>query len=459
MFDKQKTLAVDRNHIWHPYTAMKDYADRDPVVMVRGKGVKLFDADGKMYYDTVSSWWCNVHGHGHPAIRRGVARQLARLEHVLFAGVTHPPAAELVDRLRPHLNPQLSRFFFSDNGSTSVEIALKMAFQYWQNTGDKNRTRFVFLENSYHGDTVGSMSVGGIGIYHQLYAPLRFKSHQVPAPQCSQCRYRRTPMTLDARTPGCALQCFHAMETLLRKEAGSLAAVIVEPLMQGSAGINIYPPVYLQELRELTTRLNILLIFDEVATGFGRTGTFFAHHQANVVPDFLCLSKGLTSGTLPLALTVTREPVYQAFYDDPLANKTFFHGHTYTANPLACAAGVESLKLFRKKKLPDSQSAVIRYFHDQLRSFEAYEWVGDIRYLGFIGAIDIVRSRRERQSFAANDRIGFKIYLESLKHKLFLRPLGDTIYWFLPLCVSRKDVAEIMRRSRAAIAAAVESAA
>jgi adenosylmethionine-8-amino-7-oxononanoate aminotransferase len=458
MYDKAKTLDIDRNHIWHPYTAMKDYAERDPLVIVKGKGIKIFDADGQAYYDTVSAWWCNLHGHAHPAINRGVEKQLKQLEHILFAGVTHPFAAELVDRLGTFLDPLLCRFFFSDNGSTTVEIALKMAFQYWQNQGNKVKTRFVFLENSYHGDTAGSMSVGGIELYHRMYAPLRFKSFQAASPNCSACPHRKSAFTWDARNPGCSLQCFASMEETLRKEHDSIAAVIVEPLMQGAAGILLYPPVYLQELRELTAKLNVLLIFDEVATGFGRTGTFFAHEQAKVVPDFLCLSKGLTAGYLPMGLTVTREPIYQAFYDDALANKTFFHGHTYSANPLACAAGIESLKIFREKNLPASQAEVIQAFHQELRKFEDWDCVADIRCLGFIGAVDIAVSRKNRTPFPPEDRIGFQIYLESLKHGVILRPLGDTLYWFLPLCVTRDEVADIMQRSRDAIRLAVTAA-
>lgn len=456
MYGKKKVLAVDREHIWHPDTPMKDYAERDPLVIVKGRGVKLRDADGRSYYDTISSWWCNLHGHGRPEISRGVARQLKSLEHTLFAGITHPPAAELADLLGQRLDPQLNRFFFSDNGSTAVEIALKMAFQYWQNLGVPGKTQFVFFNQAYHGDTVGSMSVGGIDLYHRLFAPLRFQSHQAEAPDCGACARRKTAMTFDARRTGCGLQCFRSMENILRREHGSIAAVIVEPLMQGAGGIRLYPPAYLRKLRDLTAELDLLLIYDEVATGFGRTGTFFAYEQARTVPDFICLSKGLTAGYLPLALTVTREFVYRAFYGD--AGKAFFHGHTYTANPLACAAGIESLKLMRRKNLPASLADTMDFFHRELRRFGDWDCVGDIRYLGFVGAVDIVASRKGRLRFAPEDRIGFQIYLESLRNGLLLRPLGSTIYWFLPLCVTRAEIADIMRRSRETIRNAVAAA-
>jgi adenosylmethionine-8-amino-7-oxononanoate aminotransferase len=427
MYPKKQTLAVDRKHIWHPYTQMKDYAGRDPLVIVKGKGVKLYDADGNSYYDTISSWWCNVHGHGQPKINRGIQKQLQQLEHVLFAGITHPAAAELVSRLQDFLHPLLCRFFFSDNGSTSVEVALKMAFQYWQNQG--NRTK-----------------------------PLRFKSLQARSPNCRSCTHRKTEFTFTAQNPGCQLECFSSMEKILRQEKDRLAAVIVEPLMQGAGGISFYPAQYLKQLRALTSQLNILLIFDEVATGFGRTGSMFAFQQAKVVPDFICLSKGLTAGYLPLALTVTREKIYQAFYSDDTSAKTFFHGHTYTANPLACAAGIENLKLFKQKKLPASQAAVMRHFHGKLRAFKDLDFIGDIRYLGFIGAVDIVRSRKTKTLFAPESRIGFQIYVQALKNGLLLRPLGDTIYWFLPLVVTRKDIDIIMTKSRESLLAAIASA-
>jgi len=455
MYNKPKTLDVDRKHIWHPYTQMKDYAERDPIVMVKGRGVKLYDIDGTMYYDTISSWWCNVHGHGHPDINQQLQQQLENLEHILFAGITHPFAAEVVDRLQAFLDPSLCRFFFSDSGATSTEIAIKMAFQYWQNIGKKNKTRFVFLKNAYHGDTAGAMSVGGVALYHELYDPLRFKSFQALSPDCRNCRYRQSRFTYSARETGCALECFANMETLLHEKKDNIAAVIVEPLMQGAAGISFYPPAYLRQLRKLTQELDVLLIFDEVATGFGRTGTMFAYEQAEVVPDLICLAKGLTAGYLPMALTVTKEHIYQAFYSDDIASKTFFHGHTYTANPLACAVAIENLKLFKLQNLPASKIGVINHFHSRLREWQDFDFIGDIRYLGFVGAVDIVKRRATQELFDAKTRIGFQIYLESIKNNLLLRPLDNTIYWFLPLVVSQEDIDTILSKSLQSIQAAL----
>jgi adenosylmethionine-8-amino-7-oxononanoate transaminase len=455
MYDKTKTLDIDRRHLWHPYTHLKDYADRDPVVMVRGEGNKLFDADGRMYYDTISSWWCNLHGHCQPRLNQAVASQLEHLEHTLFAGLTHPWAAEVADRLSRLLPPDLSRFFFSDNGSTAVEVALKMAFQYWQNRGQRRKTRFVFLENAYHGDTTGAMSVGGIALYHRLYAPLRFKSFQAPAPACHCCPHRRSAFTYDARDTGCGLQCFSGMERILRSRRRELAAVIVEPLMQGSAGISIYPPAYLDRLRQRTQELDVLLIYDEVATGFGRTGTMFAFQQTATVPDFLCLSKGLTAGYMPLALTVTNESIYQAFVSDYSSAKTFFHGHTYTANPLACAVAAANLEWLETDNLPASRATCMEYFHQRLRAFEAFDFVGDIRHLGFVGAVDIVKSRAAKKPYPPEARIGFHIYLEGLERQVLLRPLDQTIYWFLPLSITPEEIDLILAKSRESIQAAV----
>lgn len=455
MYDKAKTLDIDRRLLWHPYTHLKDYLDRDPVVVMRGAGHQLFDADGRAYYDTISSWWCNLHGHCQPRLNQAVAGQLERLEHTLFAGLTHPWAAEVADRLSRLLPPSLSRFFYSDNGSTAVEVALKMAFQYWQNRGQRRKTRFVFLENAYHGDTTGAMSVGGISLYHRLYAPLRFKSFQAPAPACHTCPHRRSRFTWDARDTGCSLQCFDGMERILRRRRRELAAVIVEPLLQGSAGISLYPPAYLDRLRQLTRELDVLLIYDEVATGFGRTGKLFAFQQTATVPDFLCLSKGLTAGYMPLALTVTSESIYQAFVGDDLSSKTFFHGHTYTANPLACAVAAANLQWLEEDRLPDSRAKVMEYFHQRLRAWEVFDFVGDIRHLGFVGAVDIVKSRAAKKTYPAQTRIGFRIYLEGLERQVLLRPLDQTIYWFLPLSITPEEIDLILAKSREAIQAAV----
>jgi adenosylmethionine-8-amino-7-oxononanoate aminotransferase len=441
-------LAMDRRHIWHPYTQMKDYAERDPLLIESASGIKVFDAQGNAYYDTIASWWCNVHGHCHPRLTAALARQAERLEHIHFAGCTHPPAIDLVSELQPLLPSELSRFFFSDNGSTANEIALKLAFQYWKNRGRAGKTEFAYLENAYHGDTVGAMSVGGMPIYHELFAPLRFHAHPVPAPACCRCPHRQTEFTGTAEHNGCQLECFAPMRQTLEQHHHRLAAVIVEPLMQGSAGISFYPPAYLQALRSLTRELDLLLIFDEVATGFGRTGKMFAFEHAQVVPDFLTLSKGLTAGYMAMSLTITTEPVYNAFYDDDYARKTFFHGHTYTANPLTCAVAAESLRMLKEANLPESATPQSEHFQECVTSLTELDCIADIRYRGLIGAVDLTASRRAGRSLPADQRAGNEVYWEGLRHHLLLRPLGNTIYWILPFAAQIGDITEIMRLSR-----------
>jgi len=453
---KEEILRIDRKHIWHPFTQMKDYENQDPKVICQAQGIHLYDMDGNHYYDTISSWWTNSLGHRNKRIIKAIKKQLKKIEHVNFSGFTHPYAAELVKMLTAILPQSLSRFFFSDNGSTAVEVALKMAFQYYQNLGSQNKTKFVMFANAYHGDTIGSVSVGGVDLYHKIYQPLLFKSFMSPGPNCSSCPHRKSDFTYDANNTGCQIECFQQTEKLLTEHHQSIAGVIIEPLLQGAGGMYVYPALFLKKLRHLTEKLGVLLIYDEVATGFGRTGTLFAMDQTETVPDFICLSKALTAGYLPMALTVTTEKVYQAYYDDYFSYKTFFHGHSYTAYPLACAAAIENLKILKKDRLPFSRQSVLQNFHQGLKNFAHKDYIQDIRYLGFVGAIDLVQSRAKNKSYETQVRIGQQIYLESLNHGLVLRPLGDTLYWFLPLIVSEKDVKNILKISTQVIESVIK---
>jgi len=448
MYDKLKTLAVDRCHIWHPFTQMKDYQENDPVVIVRGEGLKLFDADGFEYYDTISSWWTNTLGHCNKDISNAMKNQLDILEHVNFSGFTHPFAAEFVDLLSGFLDKTLSKYFFSDNGSTAVEVALKMAFQYWHNIGRTEKTKFIMLENAYHGDTIGAVSVGGVPMYHKLYKPLMFNSIQVKGADCSSCPHRKSDYTFDTTECGCNIECFSDMEKAIKENSNIAAAVIVEPLLQGAGGMILYKKEYLQLLEKTAKEHGVLVIYDEVATGFGRTGSMFAYQQSETTPDIIALSKGITAGFLPFAVTVTTDEVYDAFYDDYFSHKTFFHGHSYTGSPLACAAGIENLKILKRDKLPYSNKKTIEHFHKKLRAMTEFDFINDIRYTGFIGALDIVKSRKNKKPFDPEERIGKKIYETSLKNGIVLRPLGDTIYFFLPLIVTTDDINEIFTRTR-----------
>lgn len=450
MLSKEVILRTDKAHVWHPFTQSSDYKQNDMPVITRGKGIFIYDSDGNRYYDTVSSWWVNTLGHCNPRIVRAARRQLKMLEHVIFAGFTHPAAVELAGRLASFLPEGLSRMFFSDDGSTAVEVALKMAFQYFQNTGKIKKTKFAALNLAYHGDTMGAVSAGGIDLYHKIYKPLTFSVMRAAAPDCSLCPFRKSEYTLDAESNGCGIECFKSMEEILSSGGDEIAAVIVEPLVLASGGMKVYPAGYLRKLREKTAGLDVLLILDEVATGFGRTGTMFAFEQAGIVPDIVCLSKGLTGGFLPLSLTVAKEWIYKSF-EGEYNGATFFHGHSYTGNPVACSAAVESLKIIREKNLPYSRKNIMDYFHDKLHSLSDYGFTGDIRYKGFIGAIDLVKNRERRETLDPDKRTGFRVYLESLKEGVILRPLGDTIYWFLPLITGISDIDSIFSRSLNAI--------
>ncbi len=447
MYDRKKTLEVDRRNIWHPFTQMKDFENMDPKVIVRGEGVKLFDADGNEYYDTISSWWVNTLGHCNKEIAEGIKKQLDTLEHVNFSGFTHPYAAEFIDLLSGFLDKSLTKYFFSDNGSTAVEVAIKMAFQYWQNRKVKEKTRFIMLENAYHGDTIGAVSVGGVEMYHKLYKPLMFNSIKVKSPDCSTCPKRKSEFTLDASKCDCNMECFADMAQAIKENAEHVAAIILEPLIQCAGGMFVYRKEYLQLLEKSAKENNVLVIYDEVATGFGRCGTMFGYEQSGTHPDLICLSKGITAGFMPLAVTVATDEIYNAFYDDYFSHKTFFHGHSYTANPLACAAGIENLKILKRDQLPASNHIAMEHFHDRLTDLKKYDFINDIRYMGFIGAIDIVKSRKDKVPFAPTDRIGKKIYEISLENGVVLRPLGDTIYFFLPLIVTVDDIDEIFNRA------------
>ncbi len=432
-------IKKDLKYNWHPYTQMKDCENVPPILIERARGIKLYDAKGKFYYDTISSWWCNVHGHNHPKIKKAIKKQLNLLEHVLFAGFTHKPAILLAEKLISIAPKGLTKIFFSDNGSTSVETALKMSFQYWQNIGKKKKIKFVSLDYAYHGDTIGAMSVGGIDLFNKVFSPLFFKSFKVSSPYCYRC-----PM--GQQSSSCRIDCIGSLESLLKNKNGEIAAVILEPLVMAAGGMIIYPKEYLKKAADLTKKYNVHLILDEVATGFGRTGKMFACEYANIKPDFMCLSKGITSGTLPLAATLTTEKIYKAFYAEYNERKTFYHGHTYTANPLACQAALASLKIFREENTLIKIKKLIPLFYKGLKDMVHLEFVGDVRHIGMIGAIEIVKDKSTKEPFKARERIGHKIHSEGLKRGLILRPLGNIIYLYLPLNIKEKELRLVLRR-------------
>jgi len=425
---------LDREVLWHPFTQQQEWMEEDFPIIDHADDTRLVDTEGNTYLDGVSSLWCTVHGHRHPAIDLAIKDQLDRVAHSTMLGLSHAPAIRLAKRLLD-LAPQpaeaggerLSRVFYSDSGSTACEIALKMAYQWWHQRGEWWRSQFVCLRGSYHGDTLGSVSVGGIELFHSLYGPLLFEAHQA--------------------TPGDAGE----LRALLAEHGDSIAAVIVEPLVQGAAGIRLQPEGYLRAVRELCDEFGVLLICDEVATGFGRTGTMFACEQEQVVPDLLCLAKGLTGGYLPLAATLATERVYEGFLGRFEQFRTLFHGHTYTGNPLACAAALASLAVFEHERTLERLQPKIALLGELLDQFVApLPAVSEVRHRGFMAGIELA-------GFPVQRRTGHRVTLEARARGAIIRPLGDTVVLMPPLSISAADLRLLVEISAAAIAAATET--
>ncbi len=434
-------IKKDLKYIWHPYTQMKDCEEAPPIPIERADGVKLYDYDGNFYYDTISSWWCNVHGHNHPTIKKAIKEQLDAFEHVLFAGFTHKPAVELAERLISITPKNITRVFYSDNGSTAVEVAMKMSMQYWQNNGDEKRTSFLSLDRGYHGDTIGAMSVSGVDLFNNRFESLFFKSFKAPSPYCYRCPFEK-------EKESCSLECLTGMEGILKEHAGDIAGILLEPLLMAAGGMIIYPPEYLKGVRDLSNKYGVHLILDEVAAGFGRTGKMFACEHADVEPDFMCLSKGITSGYLPMGVTVTTEEIFKTFYDDYDKLKTFYHGHTFTGNPVACAAAIASIDLFEKEHTLDRVVEIDAELKDFLKSVQDLPMVGDVRSIGAVGVMELVKDKNTKASFESKKRLGYEIYSRGLKKGLLLRPLGDIVYFFLPLSVKKGELDDIFNRTR-----------
>jgi adenosylmethionine-8-amino-7-oxononanoate aminotransferase len=407
--------------------------------------MKLYDYEGKFYYDTISSWWCNVHGHAHPAIREAIKQQVDELEHVLFAGFTHKPAIELSEKLVEISPKGLNRVFYSDNGSTAVEVALKMAVQYWVARNKNGKNRFISLDRGYHGDTAGAMSVSGPSPFNEAFKPLMFSAYRVPSPYCYRC-------PSGGGINRCGRECLKAVEEILEKHSAEIAAMILEPMLIGAGGMIIYPSYYLAGVRELTRKYDVLLIVDEVATGFGRTGRMFASEHAGIEPDLMCISKGVTSGYLPLGATLATNEIFEAFYGDYSSGKTFYHGHTFTANPIACRAAVRSIELFSEENSL-SRTGMINVLLDSfLDVTRAFPYVGDTRNIGVVGAIELVMDKETKKPFPPERRIGIEIYKRALEENLILRPLGDVIYFFLPLSAKKEELEDIFERAARVIA-------
>ncbi len=426
----------DQAVLWHPCTQMKDHELQPVIPIRRGLGVWLEDFDGKRYLDAVSSWWVNLFGHANPYINAALRHQLESLEHVILAGFTHEPAVRLAERLIDLAPKGLSRCFYADNGSSAVEVALKMSFHYWRNRGQTGKTRFVSLENSYHGETLGALAVGDVGLYKDTYAPLLMQVITAPSPDC----YHREP---GESWQDYSIRRFADMERLLAEQADKICAVIVEPLVQCAGSMRMYDPIYLSLLRDACDRYGVHLIADEVAVGFGRTGTMFACEQADIRPDFLCLSKGITGGYLPLSAVLTTNDVYQAFYGDYVAQIAFLHSHSYTGNALACAAALASLDLFEQEDVLNRNRILAQSMAEAAAPLVDHPHVSEVRQTGMILAIEMVKDKSKREAYDWRERRGLMVYRHGLKRGVLLRPLGNVIY-FMPPYVINADEIEFM---------------
>lgn len=438
---------ADHRHLWHPFTQMKDWLREEPLIVDAAEGVYLVDTLGNRYLDGVSSLWCNVHGHRVPELDAAVRAQLDRVAHSTLLGLASTASIECAEELVRHLPPGLTRVFFSDAGATAVEIAIKMAFQHHQLRGDERRSEFVALHGGYHGDTIGSVSVGGIDLFHRIFKPLLFEVHHAPQPYCYRC-------PLGKALPGCGMACADEVERILQAREGKVAALVIEPLVQGADGMITQPPGYLRRMRELCDRHGALLVCDEVATGWGRTGTTFAVEQEGVRPDILTMAKGLTGGYLPLAATVTTEHVFESFLGEHAEKRTFFHGHTYAGNPLACAAATASMTLFRERGVGAAVPAKAAALARALAPAARHAHVGEVRQRGLMVGIELVRDRATKEEYAYELQAGHRVILEARKLGAILRPLGNVVVLMPPLAMTEAELTRLAGITLAAIDAA-----
>ncbi len=420
--NNREWMEEDLRYLWHPCTQMKDH-ERLPLVPIkRAQGVWLYDFEGRRYLDAISSWWVNLFGHANPRIASAVSRQARELEHVLLAGFTHPPAVTLAKKLVKLTPEGLTKVFYADNGSSAVEVALKMSYHFHRNRGEE-RPLFLSLSNSYHGETLGALSVGDVELYKATYAPLLIANIQTPVP-----RDKSSEATAEALA---------ALEEILERRGHEISALIVEPLVQGAGGMHMYSPEYLRGARMLTSRYGVHLIADEIMTGFGRTGTMFACEQARITPDFMALSKGLTGGFLPLSAVLTSDEVYGAFYCDYNEYKAFLHSHSYTGNPIACAAALATLEIFESDDVLEKNREKSERIAQNLQKFTKLDNVEEVRQTGMIAAVELA-------GYAPEERIGLEVYRYGLAHEVLLRPLGNVIYFMPPYVITDEQIDRMM---------------
>ncbi len=432
----RRLWAADHRHLWHPFTQMQDWVAEEPLVIDAAEGVFLVDTLGRRYLDGVSSLWCNVHGHRVPEIDAAVRSQLEKVAHTTLLGLASTASIECAEELLRWTPAGLTRVFFSDAGATAVEIALKMAFQHHQLRGDPQRSEFVALRGGYHGDTIGAVSLGGIDLFHRIFKPLLFGVHRAPQPYCYRCPLGKT-------FPECGTACAGEVERILEERKGKIAALVLEPVMQGADGMIAQPPGYVRRMRELCDRHGALLVCDEVATGFGRTGTMFAVEQEGVVPDIMTIAKGITGGYLPLAATVTTETVFESGLGAYEEKKTFFHGHTYAGNPLACAAATASMRLLRERRVVEGLPAKAAALARALAPAARLAHVGEVRQRGLMVGIELVRDRATKEEYAYGVRAGHQVILAARRRGAILRPLGNVVVLMPPLSLTEAELGEL----------------
>ena len=444
---KRRTKALrrlDKDHLWHPFTRMREWADSEPIIIERAIGSYLIDIEGNRYLDGVSSLWVTVHGHRRREIDRAVKNQLDRVAHSTLLGLSNVPSIELAGTLVDIVPGKVTRVFYSDNGSTAVEAALKLAFYFWQAKGNGAKKKFLSFTGAYHGDTIGSMSVGVLDAFVGRFKPLLFRSLRAPYPYCYRC-----PIKKDF--PSCKLGCLGELEKTLKKHHKTIAACIIEPMVQGAAGMITSPPGFLKGVRRLTKKYDVLLIADEVATGFGRTGTLFACEHEKVSPDLLCLAKGLTGGYMPLGATLATEKIFKAFLGTAKDPDAFYHGHTYTGNPLGCAAALASLDIFKKDRTIKGLAPKIRLLTKLLTPLRDLNHVGDIRQQGFMVGIELVKDKKTKRRFPAKERRGHYVCMGARDRGVIIRPLGDTIVLMPPLSIKDAELKRLVRTVRDSI--------
>ena len=444
---KKKLKQIDIDHIWHPFTQMQEYEKEEPIIIDKAYDSFLVDIDGKKYLDGVSSLWCNIHGHRKKEIDRAIIKQIKKVAHTTLLGLSNTQTICLAKKLIEITPSNLKRVFFSDNGSTGVEIALKIAFQYWQQKGKSQKTKFVSFVGGYHGDTLGAVSVGGIDLFHKKYKPLLFNSFKVPYPYCYRCSktFRL-----------CNMACFKKLESMLERKHDKIIGVIIEPLVQCAGGIVVAPKGFLKAVSKLCKKHEVLLIADEVATGFGRTGKMFASEHEKVKPDIMVMSKGITGGYLPLAATLTTEEIYNQFLGEHNELKTFYHGHSYTGNSLACAAALANISIFEEDRILESLEEKIEFLKVGLKGFNKLVHVGDIRQKGLIVGIELVENKDSRKKYSSGAQIGHKVILEARKRGLIIRPLEDVIVLLPPLSIRIKELSQILKITYDSIQAVTE---